>query len=72
MSKNSKPVTQTNQSPEKDDALFEALGRSNKKKKRRILRTVIAIVLVLALVLIAGTLLLQRRVREQFATRELD
>ena len=72
MSKNSKPVTQANPSPEKDDALFEALGRSNKKKKRRILRTVIAIVLILALVLVAGTLVLQRRVREQFATRELD
>ncbi len=53
---------------QKDDALFEALGKTKKKKKRRIARTIIIIVLVLAIVLVAAVGILQRRVRERFAS----
>ena len=56
----------------KDEALFEALGNSKKKKKRKNIRTIVSIVLVLAIVLIAGVTVLRRRVREEFATRDLD
>ena len=71
----SKEKQQTNQIPsqsEKDEALFEALGKSKKKKRRKIIRTVVSIVLILALVLIIGVTVLQRRVREEFASRDLD
>ena len=51
-----------------DEALFEALGRSRKAKKRKIIRTVVIIAVVLAVVLIGGVSILQRRVREQFAS----
>lgn len=53
----------------REDALFEALGKSKKRKKRKILITVAAIIAVLALVLVVGTSVLQRRVREQFASQ---
>lgn len=53
---------------QKDDALFDALGKSKKQKKKRIIRTVIIIVLVLAIVLVTGTFILQKRVREKFNT----
>ena len=51
----------------KDDALFEALGKSKKQKKRRILRTVLIIVLVIALALVVGISVLRKQVRERFA-----
>ena len=72
MSKEKKPTNQMPAQNEKDEALFEALGKSKKKKKRKIIRTVISIVLILALVLIAGVTILQRRVREEFASRDLE
>ena len=72
MSKEKPSFSQQPSQTEKDDALFEALGKSRKSKKRRILRTVISIVLILALVLTIGISVLQRRVREEFATRDLD
>lgn len=53
---------------QKDDALFEALGKSKKKKKRKIIRTVILIILAAAILLVTGVSILQRRVREQFAS----
>jgi len=55
---------------QRDDALFEALGNNRKKKKRRILITVVSIVLVIAIILVVGIGILQRRVREQFATSQ--
>ena len=70
-----KKKQQANQIPsgkQKDDALFEALGKSKKKKRRKIIRTVISIVGVLALVLVIGVTVLQRRVREEFASLDLD
>ena len=64
-----KKKQQTNAMPplvEKDDALFEALGKNKKKKKRKIIRTILIIVIVLALILTVGVAVLRRRVREQF------
>ena len=55
---------------EKDDALFEALGQSKKRKKRRIIITVVSILLVLAIVAVTGVSILQKRVREQFASNQ--
>ena len=53
---------------QRDDALFETLGKNKKKKKRRIIITVISIVAALAVIAVAGVSFLQRRVREQFAS----
>ena len=52
---------------QRDDALFETLGKNKKRKKRRIIITVVVIVLVLAIVAVVGVSFLQRRVREKFA-----
>lgn len=57
---------------DKDDLLFESLGKTKKRKKRKILRTVTIIVVILAFVIFAGTFFLQRRIRDQFASQELD
>ena len=67
-----KQQTQMPSLTEKDDALFEALGKNKKKKKRKILRTVISIVLSLAIVLVAGVSVLQRQVREQFVRNDVE
>ena len=56
----------------KDEALFEALGKSKKRKRRKVIRTVTAIVLIAALVLTAVTGVLRRRVQEKFALGEVD
>lgn len=53
---------------QKDDALFEQLGKSKKKKKHKIIRTVLILIVVVAIVLTAGVSILQRQVREQFAS----
>lgn len=55
---------------EKDDALFEALGKNKKRKKRKILITVVSIVLVLAIIAVTGVSFLQRQVRKQFAANQ--
>ena len=54
--------------PNGDDALFEALGKSRKARKRKIIRTVLIIVAVLVVGLIVGVSILQRQVRKQFAS----
>ena len=55
-----KGAAMSNQNP-RDDALFEALGQSKKKHRRRIIRTV-AITLAAVLVLgVAGIAYLDRR-----------
>jgi len=53
-----------------DDALFEALGKAKKAKRRRIIRAVIITFAVLAIALVVGISILQRRVREQFASNQ--
>ena len=55
---------------QRDDALFEALGKNKKRKRRKIIITVVSILLVLAVVAVVGVAFLQRRVREQFATSQ--
>ena len=52
----------------KDDALFEALGKNKKRRRRRILITVVSIVTVLAVIAAAGVSILQRKVRQEFAS----
>ena len=65
-----KPKASDAPNVQRDDALFETLGKNKKRKKRRIIITVISIVLVLALIAVAGVSFLQRRVREQFASNQ--
>ena len=55
---------------QRDDALFEALGKNKKRKRRRIIITVVSIVAVLAIIAVVGISFLQRRVREQFASSQ--
>ena len=50
----------------RDEALFEALNRDKKEKKRKLIRTIVILVMVLAVALIAGISILRRQVREQF------
>lgn len=57
---------------QRDDALFEALGKSKKKRKRKIIITIVSIVLVVAIVAVLGVSFLQRRVREQFAASSAE
>lgn len=59
------------QTPEtRDDALFEALGKSKRNRKRKLLRRILLLVILIAVCLTAGVSILQRRVRQQFASRE--
>ena len=62
------PGKQSISRTQRDDALFETLGKNKKKKKRKIIITVVSIVLVLAIIAVVGVSFLQRRVREQFAS----
>ena len=55
---------------QRDEALFEALGKNKKRKRRRIIITVVSIVAVLAIIAVLGISFLQRRVREQFASNQ--
>ena len=55
---------------QRDDALFETLGRNKKRKKRRIIITVVSIVVILAIIAVVSVSFLQRRVREQFASSQ--
>ena len=55
-----------NMEPNKDDALFEALGKNKKRKKRKILITVGVIVLVLAVALTGMVMSLRKKVLENF------
>ena len=55
---------------QRDDALFEALGKNKKRKKRKILITVASIVVVLAIIAVAGVSFLQQQVRERFASSQ--
>ena len=56
----------------KDDALFEALGQSKKRKKRKILITVGSVVLAAALILTVTVVSLQKKVRENFGGKGME
>ena len=72
MIKKNKPDVTAQPVTGRDDALFEALGKSNKQKRKRIIRTIVIIILLLAVVLVSATFILQRRVKEKFASHDLD
>ena len=55
---------------QRDDALFESLGKKKKRKKRRIILTVVSVLVVLAIIGAIGVSFLQRRVREEFASNQ--
>lgn len=57
---------------QRDDALFDALGKSKQRKKKQIIRTVVIIILILAVVLTAGVTVLQRQVRQRFASSDAE
>ena len=63
-----KPKLSDARNVQRDDALFETLGKNKKRKRRKIIITVVSIVLVLAIIAVTGVSFLQRRVREQFAS----
>ena len=65
-----KPKSSDALNVQRDDALFETLGKNKKRKRRRIIITVVSIVLVLAIIAVTGVGFLQRRVREQFASSQ--
>ena len=64
-----KKQTQIQRQKQNDDALFEALGRSRQRRKRKVLITVVSIVAAVAVVLFAGVSILQRTVRNQFGSQ---
>lgn len=76
MAKKDKTLKQTDAQSmpglQRDDALFETLGKNKKRKRRRIIITVVSIVLVLAIIAVTGVSFLQRRVREEFAASQGD
>lgn len=51
-----------------DEALFEVLGRNKKARRRKVIRTVIIVICLLAAGLTGGVFYLRRQVQEQFAT----
>ena len=65
-----KPKSSDLPNVQRDDALFETLGKNKKRKRRKIIITVVSIVMVLAIIAAVGVSFLQRRVREQFASSQ--
>ena len=65
-----KPKSSDALNVQRDDALFETLGKNKKRKRRKIIITVVSMVLVLAIIAVTGVGFLQRRVREQFASNQ--
>jgi len=65
-----KPKSSDARNVQRDDALFETLGKNKKRKRRKIIITVVSIVLVLAIIAVVGVSFLQRRVRERFASNQ--
>lgn len=53
---------------QRDDALFETLGKNKKRKRRKIILTVTSIVLVLSIVAFLGVGALKRRVQQKFGS----
>lgn len=66
------PTDTPAQGKQRDDALFEALGKSRKQKRRKIIRTVLILILIVAIVLVSAVAILRRRVQERFAASQGD
>ncbi len=60
------------QNQNRDDALFEQLGKSKKQRRRRVLRTVLIILLAVAIVLVAAVSILRSRVEARFGGSHTD
>lgn len=56
----------------RDEALFEALGKSKKAKKRKLILTIVIVAAILIAALAAGVSILRSQVRERFATSAGD
>ena len=69
---NTTPETVTEQARQRDDALFEALGKSKKKKRHKIIRTVLTLILIAAVILVVAVSMARRRVQERFASNQGD
>ena len=65
MKKSSKNANK--QEMQKDDLLFEALGKNKKRKRRKVIITIVAILLILAIVAVIGVSYLRKKVQEEFA-----
>lgn len=57
---------------QRDDALFEALGKDKKKRKKKVIRTVIIIIVLLAVIIAAAMVILQKKVRDRFADNDAE
>ena len=53
---------------QRSDALFEVLSQNKKKRKRKILRTVLIIIAVIAVILVSLVFYLRHRVEQRFAS----
>ena len=62
--------TEAPEQVQKDEALFQALGKNKKRKRRKIIITVVSVVLILSILAVVGVSILKRRVREEFATNQ--
>ena len=63
---------QTLQDVSRDDALFDALSKTRKRRKQRILVTVMILTLAAAVILTAAVSILRRNVRQKFAASHED
>jgi len=53
---------------QKDDALFEQLGKNKKRRRKKVIITVVTILLLVAVALVITVGVLRKRVRERFAS----
>ena len=53
---------------QRDDALFEQLGKNKKRRRRRVLITVLTVILAVALILTGLVIYLRRTVRQRFSS----
>lgn len=70
--KNTSPEAVPEQTPQRDDALFDALSKSRKRKRRKIIRTVLILILLTAIILVGVVVVLRRRVQTKFAANQGD
>ena len=60
------PENTADANEKRNDALFEALGKSRKQKRRRIITTVLVLILILGIVLTVTVSILRRNVQQKF------
>ena len=57
-----------NEQPKRGEELFDQLSQNRKKRKRKIIRTIVILLAVIAVILFAGVMHLRRQVQERFAS----